>query len=97
MTARGIETDLSKSIYKSVYGEYVFTFSSKIYKLKFDGMLDNYIKEETTKIYKRYNINLKCDYFLAIALYNKIEKRGFRIVNKRTQEVINKLKIYEVR
>lgn len=96
MTKRGIEKDLSISRWKAKYGSLIFTFSSLTNKAKFENFIDEYILENTTYILKKFKMNVKADYFLAISLYKKIEKRGFKIVNIDTQESISQYKIYEI-
>ena len=80
-TVNGIELDLNESKYKSDYEEYSFYFSSLNYKNKFEEKLMPYIILETAKIKNKYGVGISLNIYLAVALYKKIEKRGFRIVN----------------
>lgn len=56
-----------------------YYFSSESYKLKFKKRVFDYIKDETIKIKNKYQIKININEYLAVSLYHKIEKRGFRI------------------
>lgn len=58
-----------------------FYFSSSFNKERFLKGYEDYIKEEEDKIKAKYGINISIRYYLLIAYYIKIEKRGFYIVN----------------
>lgn len=58
-----------------------FYFSSSFNKERFLKGYEDYIKEEEDKIRAKYGINISIRYYLLIAYYIKIEKRGFYIVN----------------
>lgn len=58
-----------------------FYFSSSFNKERFLNGYHDYIKEEEDKIKAKYGINISIRYYLLIAFYMKIEKRGFYIVN----------------
>lgn len=58
-----------------------FYFSSSFNKERFLKGYQDYIKEEEDKIIAKYGINISIRYYLLIAFYMKIEKRGFYIVN----------------
>lgn len=58
-----------------------FYFSSSFNKERFLNGYQAYIKEEEDKIKAKYGINISIRYYLLIAFYMKIEKRGFYIVN----------------
>lgn len=85
ITQRGIYIDIEESTYFTLYNNYKFFFSSLFNKGRFDKNIEDYIKLEESKIKNKYQINkINLDLFFAIALYTKIEKRGFKIVdNKR--------------
>ena len=61
-----------------------FYFSSSFNKERFLKGYEEYIKEEEDKIKSKYGINISIRYYLLIAFYMKIEKRGFYIVNYST-------------
>ena len=54
-----------------------FYFSSSFNKERFLRGYESYIKEEEDKIIAKYGINISIRYYLLIAYYMKIEKRGF--------------------
>jgi Phi-29-like late genes activator (early protein GP4). len=56
-----------------------FYFSSSFNKERFLNGYQEYIKEEEDKIIAKYGINISIRYYLLIAYYIKIEKRGFYI------------------
>ena len=56
-----------------------FYFSSSFNKERFLKGYEDYIKEEEDKIKAKYGINISIRYYLLIAYYIKIEKRGFYI------------------
>lgn len=58
-----------------------FYFSSSFNKERFINGYEDYIKEEENKIKSKYGINISIRYYLLIAFYIKIEKRGFYITN----------------
>ena len=74
------------------YNEFTFYFSSAFYQRNFKIKLPNYIREEEFKLKNRYRI-LNEKFFdilhevLAISLYKKIEKRGFRVL--KNNEIYN--------
>lgn len=73
--------DLEVSDFKYNYMGLTFVFSSNTNKNKFETQVDNYIKQETLKIKNKYEyLNINFDLFLVIALYKRIEKRGFKVV-----------------
>lgn len=80
-TKRGIELNLNESEFKFSYYGLSFYFSSKTYLNKFVEMAENYSKFETLKFQTKYNIKINLEVLFLIALYKKIEKRGFRIVD----------------
>lgn len=71
--------DLEKSKYIVEYSRFKFIFSSKFYIEKFKKELYNYIENESIKITHRYSSFLESDEFLALSLYKRIEKRGFKV------------------
>lgn len=54
-----------------------FYFSSSFNKERFLKGYQSYIKEEEDKIIAKFGINISIRYYLLIAYYMKIEKRGF--------------------
>lgn len=56
-----------------------FYFSSSFNKDRFIKGYEDYIKEEEDKIIAKYGVRLSIRFYLLIAYYLKIEKRGFYI------------------
>lgn len=56
-----------------------FYFSSSFNKDRFLNGYKEYIKEEEDKIIAKYGISISMRYYLLMAYYLKIEKRGFYI------------------
>lgn len=54
-----------------------FYFSSSFNKERFLRGYETYIKEEEDKIIAKYGLKISIRYYLLIAYYMKIEKRGF--------------------
>lgn len=63
-------------------GDFVFTFSSQLYKTKFENTYKDYINKETLKLNVKYNTCIYADEMLLLDLYKKIEKRGFKVKYK---------------
>ncbi len=80
--------DLNLSTYRVDYKRFTFLFSSKFYIDKFKKELDNFVNIEDKKIYSKYRVVLECSEYLALSLYKKIEKRGFKVYfnNKEIKE-----------
>lgn len=81
-TQRGIYTNLDESDYYFSINGLRFYFSSEYYLKKFMTTFRNYIETESKKIYDKFNINIDFKLFLLVALYKKIEKRGFKVEYK---------------
>lgn len=71
--------DLTESVEFVELLESRFYFSSSFNKERFLKGYEDYIKEEENKIKAKYGINISIRYYLLIAYYIKIEKRGFYI------------------
>lgn len=82
ITKNGIELDLRKTKYSYEFGEYIFYFSSKLYLTKFKEGVLNYIILENAKITNKYKIKINVTSYLSVSFYKKIEKRGFRVIDK---------------
>lgn len=55
----------------------LFYFSSSFNKERFLKGYEAFLKEEGDKLYAKYGINVANPYYLLVAYYMKIEKRGF--------------------
>ena len=71
--------DLNESTYLFKYQRFTFVFSSKFYIEKFKKELSSYVDIEQEKIIDKYQVNLEGKEYLALSLYKKIEKRGFKV------------------
>lgn len=78
-TKNGVYYDLTETEYTSKLYGYTLYFSSKLHKEKYDNRLNEYTNEFNKRIFKRYGLNTKATILPAIALYTKIETRGFYI------------------
>ena len=72
--------NLNESTYLFKYERFTFVFSSKFYIEKFKKELSSYVDIEARKIISRYQVNLEGSEYLALSLYKKIEKRGFKVL-----------------
>lgn len=75
-----------------------FYFSSSFNKERFLNNYESYIKEEEDKIIAKYGILISLRFYLLMAFYLKIEKRGFYIKKYSTKTmnydiIINRDKI----
>ena len=80
--------NLNLSEYEFKYKRLTFYFSSKFYIDKFKKEVDNFVNIEGNKLYCKYRVTLEPSEYLALSLYKKIEKRGFRVYfnNKEIKE-----------
>lgn len=72
--------NLDESTYLFNYQRFTFIFSSKFYIEKFKKELSSYVDIETRKLVSKYQVNLEGSEYLALSLYKKIEKRGFKVL-----------------
>jgi hypothetical protein len=88
-TRNGIYYDLTKSSYKYRIPDLPVTlvFSSDLHKLKFIENYQQNRQEQNLKFKARYR--LECDLKLLhdMALYRKIETRGFLVINEGGQKL----------
>ena len=84
----GVFYNTSDSDIFFLYDNLKFYFSSEFYKRKFIEELENYVHKEYTKIFNRYHIINDMDLYLVFSLYEKIEKRGYKVENIETEEVL---------
>ncbi len=62
--------------------DFMFYFSSKFYKDKFEKEYKEYIRSETLKLNVRYKMIVDADEMLLLSFYKMIEKRGFKVKYK---------------
>lgn len=85
-TTRGVYLNLEESTFTFRYidnkNNYEFYFSSLFNITRYKCKFKEYLNSEESKIKNRYQIDkIDLKLFFAIVLYNKIEKRGFRIID----------------
>jgi YHS domain-containing protein len=90
-TVNGIELDLPKSNYRYNVGNYTFYFSSEFYLENFKKNVKFFTEIESIKIKNKYKIYIDLDVYLTFVFYKKIEKRGFYVVNRKTNEEITEI------
>lgn len=86
-TKYGIFLNLDESTYSYEKNKMIFYFSSELYLNKFKKTYKNYIQMEIAKLNIKYNLTIEdfpilynnISNFLLMALYKKIEKRGYKI------------------
>ena len=71
-----------------VYDHYKIYFSSEFYKNKFANELENFQRREYTKIFHKYGIVIDLYLYLVFSLYEKIEKRGYKIEDLESKQLI---------
>lgn len=71
-------------------------FSSEFNLLRFKEKYKSYIEEETLKLENKYHVKIVANYYFMIAIYKKIEKRGFRIENIETNAKVNENLIFHI-
>lgn len=62
--------------------DFMFYFSSKFYKDKFESGYKDYLRSETLKLNVRYKMIVYADEMLLLSFYKMIEKRGFKVKYK---------------
>lgn len=78
-TVNGIYYDIFDSDYIYEYENYKFYFTSEVYKRKFIERLNDEIISESLKFKEKFKFDVDMKDLIIIRLYQKIEKRGFRI------------------
>lgn len=88
-SSRGVYIDINESVYFTDFLQIRFYFSSKFYQRIFSERIENFINIEIKKIKDKYKVDISeinfndiiidLKRYLAISLYKRIEKRGFRI------------------
>ena len=79
-TKSGVYYDLTESEFVAEAADFRFYFSSASHMHKFKERICEATKEFNERITKRYGINLSARIAPALALYLKIETRGFYVV-----------------
>lgn len=84
-----VEYDLNESGYFYQIGYYIFYFSSAFNRDRFISRFPNFVKEETNKLRVKYHVNIDLTDYLQVVFYKKIEKRGFRVLTCRNNDIIS--------
>ena len=79
-SARGVYYDLAESTYIFKYYNYTFVFSSQFYLSNFIRLQHDYIDYINKKMKLEFNIRVDFTILALIKLYQRIEKRGFRVL-----------------
>lgn len=61
------------------FHEFKFYFSSNATRERFIKKLDLFIENETLKFVNKYDVSIEFELLFAFILYNKTEKRGFKV------------------
>lgn len=81
VTRNGIYYDLTQSPYKITVDNYTYVFSSDLYLVKFQDQYKAHREEISLKLSVRYKVNIKATALADMVLYQKIEKRGFLVMD----------------
>lgn len=79
-SARGVYYNLLESTYKYKYKNVTFYFSSEFYLTKFTRLFPDYIDYINNKMRIEYGIRVDFTILALVKLYQRIEKRGFRVL-----------------
>lgn len=82
-SARGIFYNLDESNYIfhiEKEDDYILYFSSEFTMKRYADKIENYIKELNDKFKSTYLIDININKLAIIYLYNKMEKRGFKLL-----------------
>lgn len=90
ITRRGICYDLDESPYFIRMFGLTFYFSSKVYQEKFTKEVCKYIEYQSIMLFNKFKIETDFSKFLSICYYEKVEKRGFKIVDNTNKNEITK-------
>lgn len=82
--------DMNESFISYEVSDLIFYFSSDFNKERFINQYREYIKNENYKLKCKYNVNINFDKMLLISFYKKIEKRGYKVLNKQNDlKIVN--------
>ena len=89
-----VYNNIEDSNFKLEVGKLRLYFSSEFNLKRFKDNYEKYISDENFKLENKYHVKILANYYLLIAFYKKIEKRGFRIENSITKAKINQNLIF---
>lgn len=84
-----VYNNIENSTYFIDVGKLRIYFSSEFNKNRFLKNYKTYIDEENAKLENKYHVKIVANYYLLVAYYKKIEKRGFRLENNITNARVN--------
>lgn len=84
----GVYYDTHDSDIYFIYDRFKIYFSSDFYKRKFENELEDFSNKEYTKIFNRYKVIIDLYLYLVFSLYEKIEKRGYKIEDLEKNQII---------
>lgn len=84
-----VYNNIENSTYFIDVGKLRIYFSSEFNKNRFLKNYKTYIDEENAKLENKYHVKIIANYYLLVAYYKKIEKRGFRLENNVTNARVN--------
>lgn len=80
--------DIKESDYYYKLNEYTFYFSSMFNRDRFITRFSKFVKEENNKLKVKYHVNIDLTSYLLIVFYKKIEKRGFKVLTYKNNDII---------
>lgn len=80
--------DINESNYTLKINDYTFYFSSEFNKMRFERNFDYFVIEEINKIRVKYKVNIDLYDYLLVVFYKKIEKRGFKVLTYKNNDII---------
>lgn len=94
-----VEYNLNNSEYELRVKDLLFVFSSEFNRTRFELNYSDFVEEETNKLIARYGVNIDLEKYLLVVFYLKIEKRGFKVLTYKNNDIIelNRDYIFELR
>lgn len=87
---------LDSEEYYFIYEDLKFYFSSLYNLNRFKEKLSSYLYEENSKINNRYKVKIDLTIYLMLSLYQRIEKRGYKILKIGSNKEILKSKDFTI-
>jgi YHS domain-containing protein len=81
VTRNGIYLDFTQSPYRFTVDNNTYVFSSDLHLVKFQNQYRLHREELSLKLKSRFQIDVKLTSLADMVLYQKIEKRGFLVVD----------------
>lgn len=93
-TVKGIYLNLNESDYCFNFKGLSFYFSSKMYMEKFKENVLYFVEQETIKFEVKYKMTINLDLYFMLVLYNRIEKRGFRVYDNINNKELSRKSVF---